>query len=180
MGVAGSGKSVVGARFAAAMRLPFLEGDQLHPPANVARMAAGIPLTDDDRRGWLGAIAQQLRDARARGEGLVVACSALKRRYRDVLRAGDATVQFIHLTGTRTLLAERLSHRTGHFMPAALLDSQLETLEVPDPDEGAWSIDIADPVDVIVSRLVARAATAATAAAAAADRQGGGSGLDRA
>ncbi|MEP7383039.1 MAG: gluconokinase [Gemmatimonadota bacterium] len=154
MGVSGAGKSAVGEAFAQAVGLRFVEGDKFHPPENVARMASGIPLTDDDRRGWLAAIAQELREACDRGEGIVVTCSALKRRYRDVLRGGAPDVRFIYLAGSRTLLADRMSHRTGHFMPAALLDSQLETLEPPDADEGAWTINIDAPVDAIVARLV--------------------------
>ncbi len=161
MGVSGAGKSAVGEAFAQALGLHFVEGDKLHPPGNVARMAAGIPLTDDDRRGWLAAIAQKLSDARDRREGIVVACSALKRRYRDVLRGAAPDVRFISLAGSRTLLADRMSHRTGHFMPSALLDSQLATLEPPDANEGAWTIDIEAPVDAIVERLVALASTQA-------------------
>lgn len=156
MGVSGAGKSVVGERFAQALDLPFLEGDELHPAENVARMSAGIPLTDDDRQGWLETIAARIREARDRQQGVVVACSALKRRYRDVLRTGDPDVLFIYLAGSRPLLAERLEHRAGHFMPATLLASQFEALEEPDADERAWIVDVSPPVDVIVARLVAR------------------------
>src|SRR5207249_5745573 len=112
MGVSGSGKTTIGARFARALDLEFVEGDDLHPAENVRRMAAGIPLTDDDRRPWLLAIAGQLRDARGAGVGLVVACSALKRSYRDLLRSvGAADVRFVYLKGTRAILAERLANR---------------------------------------------------------------------
>jgi len=159
MGVAGSGKSTIGAMFARALHLAFLEGDDLHPAQNVERMAAGTPLTDEDRRPWLLAIAGQLRDARRAGMGLVVACSALKRSYRDLLRSvGAADVRFVHLTGTRAILAERLANRRGHYMPAALLDSQLATLEGPAPDEHAWVCDISQPPEAVVADLVKRAA----------------------
>src|SRR5262245_14366788 len=124
MGVAGSGKTTIGARFARARDLPFVEGDDLHPAENVRRMAAGVPLTDDDRRPWLLVIAARLREARDDRRGLVVACSALKRSYRDLLRTeGAADVRFIFLHGTTPILEERLVARRGHFMPASLLDS---------------------------------------------------------
>ncbi len=169
MGVSGAGKTAVGERFADALKLPFVEGDALHPPENIARMSAGIPLTDDDRRGWLQTIATRLRDARERDEGLVVACSALKRRYRDLLREADPAVRFIYLAGARSLLGERLSHRTGHFMPSALLDSQFEALEAPGADEGAWTVDISAPIDTIVLQLLARVERVRTGDAPAPD-----------
>jgi gluconokinase len=158
MGVCGAGKSLIGAKLARELRVEFVEGDALHPPENVKRMAAGIPLTDDDRHGWLLAIAARLRGAKQASVGLVVSCSALKRRYRDLLRsAGDPSVRFIYLRGARELLAERMTSRRGHFMPPSLLDSQLATLEEPTPDEGAWVCDISNPPDAIVADLVARA-----------------------
>lgn len=157
MGVAASGKSTIGAGLARALDVPFIDGDDLHPAANVERMAAGIPLTDEDRRPWLRAIAARLRDAKRVGQGLVVACSALKRPYRDLLRtAGDAAVRFVYLKGNRTLLAERMTQRRGHYMPAALLDSQLAALEEPAPDEDAWVCEIGATPDAIVAELVAR------------------------
>ena len=160
MGVCGAGKSLIGAKLARELDVEFVEGDALHPPENVRRMAAGIPLTDDDRHGWLLAIATRLRDAKRAGVGLVVSCSALKRRYRDLLRsAGDAEVRFVHLAGTRELLAERLATRRGHFMPPSLLESQLATLEEPSPDERAWVCNISETPDAIVADLVARAAS---------------------
>jgi gluconokinase len=155
MGVSGSGKSLIGALLARALDLEFVEGDTYHSPANVARMSAGIPLTDEDRQAWLAAIATRLDAARA-GSGLVASCSALKRSYRDVLRAGRAGVQFVYLAGTRALLEQRLAGRRGHFMPSSLLDSQLAILEAPAPDEHAWVCDIAEPPEVIVAHLVAR------------------------
>ena len=153
MGVSGAGKSLIGASLARALGLEFVEGDAYHPPENVARMSAGIPLTDDDRQVWLAALATRLAAARA-DTGLVVSCSALKRRYRDVLRAGTADVQFVYLAGTRSLLEQRLAGRRGHFMPSSLLDSQLAILEPPAPDEEAWVCDISEAPDVIVARLV--------------------------
>jgi gluconokinase len=159
MGVCGAGKSLIGDRFARALGISFVEGDGLHSPGNVARMSAGIPLTDDDRTIWLAAIATRLGDAQRAGAGLVVSCSALKRRYRDVLRAGAAAVQFVYLQGTRDRLEQRLSGRRGHFMSSTLLDSQLAILEPPSPDEHAWVCDIDDAPDAIVAGLVARSRT---------------------
>ena len=157
MGVCGSGKSLIGAQLARALHIEFVEGDGLHPPENVHRMAAGIPLTDDDRRGWLIAIAARLRDAKRAGIGLVVSCSALKRSYRDLLRSvGAADVRFVYLAGSRALLAERMANRRGHFMPASLLESQLAILEEPSPDEGAWLCDIRQAPHAIVADLVTR------------------------
>lgn len=155
MGVCGAGKSLIGGLVARAFGIEFVEGDADHPPENVARMSAGIPLDDEDRRTWLAAIATRLEAARA-GSGLVVSCSALKRGYRDVLRAGSADVQFVYLEGTREQLEQRLAGRPGHFMPASLLDSQLAILEPPSPDEHAWVCDIGVPPEMIVAGLVAR------------------------
>ena len=157
MGVSGSGKSLVGSLLARALGIAFVEGDTLHSADNVARMSAGIPLTDDDRQGWLAAIASRLDTARRAGLGIVVSCSALKRRYRDVLRAGEADVQFVYLAGSRAVIEQRLAGRQGHFMPASLLDSQFAILEPPSPDEQAWVCDITEPPDAIVASLVARA-----------------------
>jgi len=158
MGVAGSGTSLIGARLARELHVEFVEGDDLHPPENVRRMAAGIPLTDDDRKGWLMAIAARLREAQREGVGLVASCSALKRSYRDLLRSGAATLQFVYLAGSRALLAERMANRRGHFMPPSLLESQLAILEEPSPDEHAWVCDIRQAPDAIVADLVRRAA----------------------
>ena len=159
MGVSGSGKTTIGARLARALGSEFVEGDDLHPPENVKRMTAGIPLTDDDRRGWLLAIAARLREAKRARIGLVVSCSALKRSYRDLLRSGGAAdVRFVYLAGNRALLTERMAKRRGHFMPPALLESQLATLEAPSPDEQAWVCDIREAPEAIVADLVSRAA----------------------
>ena len=157
MGVSGSGKSLVGAKLARELDIEFVEGDGLHPPDNVKRMAAGMPLTDDDRRGWLSAIAARLREAKRARIGLVVSCSALKRSYRDLLRSvGETEVRFVYLAGSRALLAERLAQRRSHFMPPSLLESQLSILEEPSPDEGAWVCDIRQAPDAIVADLVKR------------------------
>jgi gluconokinase len=155
MGVSGSGKSVIGALLARALGIEFVEGDACHSPENVARMSAGIPLTDEDRQAWLATIATRLDAARA-GLGLVVSCSALKRPYRDVLRAARNDVQFVYLEGARAVLEQRLAGRHGHFMPSSMLDSQLAILEPPVPDEHAWLCDIGEPPEVIVAHLVAR------------------------
>jgi gluconokinase len=159
MGVSGSGKSLIGAMFARALDVEFVEGDDLHPPDNVERMAAGIPLTDNDRQGWLMAIAARLREAKRAGVGLVVSCSALKRIYRDLVRSvAAADVRFVYLAGSRELLAERMASRRGHFMPPSLLESQLAILEEPSPDEHAWVCDIRKTPDQIIADLVRRAA----------------------
>jgi len=159
MGVCGSGKSLIGAMLARELDIVFVDGDDLHPPDNVNRMAAGIPLTDADRHGWLLAIGARLREAKRAGVGLVAACSALKRSYRDLLRSvGAADVRFVYLAGSRPLLAERMATRRGHFMPGSLLDSQLATLEEPSPEERAWVCDITQAPHAIVADLVARSA----------------------
>ena len=148
MGVCGCGKSAVGEQFAQSLALRFVEGDTLHPPGNIERMARGVPLTDADRAGWLDAVAGVLADA----DGVVVACSALRRRYRDRLRAAAPDLRFVHLHGDRALLEQRLRDRRGHYMPAALLQSQLDTLEPPQADEAAVSLDIAQPLAALVAQ----------------------------
>jgi gluconokinase len=147
MGVAGCGKSTLGAALARALGARFVEGDALHPPQNVARMAAGEPLTDEHRAGWLNALAGELAASRARGEPVVLACSALKRRYRDVLRRGAPELSLVFLHGREGLLRERIAARRGHYMPASLLPSQLEALEPPGEGEAAVHIDIASAAD---------------------------------
>jgi gluconokinase len=165
MGVAGSGKSRVGDALARALGVAFIEGDDFHPPENVRRMAAGIPLTDDDRAGWLRALAARIREAHDAGVGVVVACSALKRAYRDLLReqSGVRDLRFILLRGEEALIAGRLASRQGHFMPASLLASQFATLEPPAPDEAAWVVDVMESPESIVAALVARAGGGADA-----------------
>jgi carbohydrate kinase (thermoresistant glucokinase family) len=154
MGVSGCGKSTVGRGIAAALGLHFVEGDELHSAENVARMAAGIPLTDADRHGWLQAVGDQLGSATARAHGVVVSCSALKRAYRDRLRAAAPDTRFIHLHGAPELLAARMQSRQGHYMPATLLQSQLDTLEPPGADERALTLDIAADVAAQVRAAV--------------------------
>lgn len=149
MGVSGCGKSTVGRLIAQALPRPYLEGDAFHPPENVARMAAGTPLTDADRQGWLHALAGELAAAQRSGSGAVLACSALKRSYRDVLRSGMPDLAFVHLQGSRELLEARMAQRSGHYMPASLLQSQLATLEPPQADERAVTLDIATGPDAL-------------------------------
>ena len=153
MGVSGCGKSTVGEQLARALHLPFLEGDSLHPPRNVALMAAGTPLTDDDRAGWLDTIAARLA-ALPDDAGMVVSCSALKRIYRDRLRRAAPDVRFVHLHGTPALLAERLQQRQHLYMPPTLLDSQLATLEMPSADEQVIALNIAEPVAQLVQQAL--------------------------
>ena len=152
MGVSGCGKSTVGQRLAQRIGVPFLEGDSLHPPRNVALMAAGTPLTDEDRAGWLDTIATRLSSLGPE-EGLVVSCSALKRAYRDRLRLATPDLRFVHLHGDRALLAERLQARRHDYMPPTLLDSQLRTLEIPTSDEAVLTLDIAQPLEQLVAHI---------------------------
>ncbi|MEX2154838.1 MAG: gluconokinase [Gemmatimonadaceae bacterium] len=157
MGVSGSGKSLIGAALARALDVDFVEGDEYHTAENVARMASGVALTDADRAGWLRALAARIRAAKDAGTGMVMTCSALKRSYRDVLRAEAPELQFIFLQGPRALIAERLSGRRGHYMPPSLLESQLTTLEEPSPDEHAWVCDIRESPQDLVAALLTRA-----------------------
>jgi gluconokinase len=159
MGVSGCGKSTVGRALAAALGVDFVEGDEWHPPRNVALMAAGTPLTDDDRREWLHALAGRLGAAHAAGHGLVLSCSALRRGYRDLLRAGAPGLRFVFLHGSPALLAERLHARAGHYMPPSLLRSQLDTLEAPAADEAAISLDISQPPAQLVAEALRRLET---------------------
>jgi carbohydrate kinase (thermoresistant glucokinase family) len=140
MGVASCGKTTLGEALAAHFGVSFVEGDKLHSPESVAKMSAGIPLTDEDRWPWLGRVG----DALAGNATCIASCSALKRSYRDAIRAhAKRDVAFVHLHGTREVLAARIAGRKGHFMPASLLDSQLKTLEMPGADETSVTIDVA-------------------------------------
>jgi carbohydrate kinase (thermoresistant glucokinase family) len=152
MGVSGAGKSTVGAILADALKRPLMEGDSLHPPANIEKMSKGIPLNDDDRLPWLKAIAARINDARRAGQPIIVACSALKRSYREILEDGHDDVGFVYLKGTKDQLAARMATRKGHFMPPGLLDSQLATLQEPTSDEPSIVVAIdAAPDDIVTS-----------------------------
>ncbi len=159
MGVAGCGKSSVGQALAARLGAVYLEGDAFHSPDNIAKMSRGEPLSDSDRAPWLDAVGAAIAAA---GPAAVASCSALRRAYRDRLRAAAAgPLVFVHLTGSREVIAARMMARAGHFMPASLLDSQFSTLEPPGPDEDALSVDIdcglGELVDAICAGLDARA-----------------------
>jgi gluconokinase len=159
MGVSGSGKSTVGAALAQRLRVPFADGDDLHPPANIAKMTAGHPLDDDDRYPWLEAIGQWLADHH---DGGVMSCSALKRKYRDQMRRHCPDVEFLHLSGSPEVISKRQASRPGHFMPASLLQSQFATLEPLDPDERGIAIDVDQNIDSIVDNYVELSATRTT------------------
>lgn len=150
MGVAGCGKTSVGLKLAISLGVAFTDGDDLHPAVNKAKMASGTPLNDEDRWPWLELVGQTL----AHESGAVVACSALKRVYRDRIREAAPDTVFVHLTGTRELLWERISSRQNHFMPPALLDSQLAILEQLGPDERGMTLDIADSVENLVQHAL--------------------------
>jgi gluconokinase len=158
MGVSGCGKSTVGQELATALAVPFIEGDQYHPAANVAKMSAGVPLTDDDRAEWLRALQAQIRTAREQGTGLVLSCSALKRRYRDLLREADPALRFAHLSGTREVIEARMQSRVGHYMPLSLLDSQLRDLEALQAGEAGITLDIGGAPYQLVARILASTA----------------------
>lgn len=154
MGVSGAGKTTVGIALAAALDVPFVDADDLHSGEAREKMARGEPLTDDDRWPWLARVAARLADPAH--PATVIACSALKRVYRDALRAERPDIAFIHLTGTRGRVAERLHHRAGHFMPSALLESQLQTLEPLQPDELGAAVSVeGDPGEVTRDAIAA-------------------------
>ena len=153
MGVSGSGKSTVGAALADRWRVPFEDADDLHPPANIDKMSRGEALDDHDRWPWLERVGEWLA---AHEQGGVIACSALRRRYRDQLRQHCPRVGFLHLTGGRALIERRQATRSGHFMPASLLTSQLETLEPLAPDERGVVVEVDGTVDEIVEDYLAR------------------------
>ncbi|MBX9395811.1 gluconokinase [Streptomyces sp. TRM72054] len=153
MGVAGTGKTTIGPLLAARLGVPYAEGDDFHPQANIAKMSAGIPLDDADRWPWLDAIGAWAHGRT--GLGGVVSSSALKRSYRDRLRAAAPGIVFVHLTGDRELIEDRMAHRQGHFMPTALLDSQFATLQPLQADETGVAVDVAGTPEEITARAVA-------------------------
>ena len=156
MGVSGSGKSTIAEKMAKHLGWRYEDGDKFHPASNVAKMSAGHPLTDEDRWPWLQAIADEIARACKAGEHVVIACSALKRSYRDVLVHGRDDVRIIYLRGTQELIAGRLTGRKGHFMPPGLLASQFKTLEPPDPDEHPLTVSIDASVEEIIDDIAGR------------------------
>lgn len=160
MGVSGSGKSLVGEAVAADLGLVFVEGDALHPKANIEKMSMGIALTDADRFPWLDKIGREIATSLAAGEGIVVSCSALKGIYRDRLRRfAEGRVIFLFLKGSQEVLAPRMALRKGHFMPASLLASQLATLEDPSAESGVITIDIGGTPDTVVAEAIRKVHT---------------------
>ncbi len=153
MGVAGAGKSTVGAAVAKALGAAYFDGDDLHPRANIQKMSEGIPLDDEDRAPWLRKVGETLAQA---SEPTLVGCSALKRRYRDLIRelAGERTL-FLFLSGSREIIKDRMARREGHYMPLSLLDSQFRDLEPPESDENAIVVDIDQPLDRLLDEIVA-------------------------
>ena len=155
MGVSGSGKSTVARAVQERLGWEFAEGDDFHPPENVKKMSEGTPLTDADRCGWLESLAEWTAERDARGEPTLIACSALRKAYRDVLRRGGEGTFFVHATGDKHMLLDRMNAR-DHFMPPTLLESQLDTLEPLQPDEHGMDVDPALPVEQIVAAVLAR------------------------
>lgn len=155
MGVAGAGKTTVGRALARALGWPFYDGDDFHPPANVEKMRRGIPLTDTDRRPWLESLQALIRKHLLAGRPAIIACSALKRSYRDVLRRAGEGVQFVYLAAHYETIQQRLKARSGHFFDPALLQSQFDDLEPPEPEE-ALIVDASQPIDALVREVIAR------------------------
>ena len=156
MGVSGSGKSTIAARLAERLGWTFEDADRFHPASNVAKMSAGQPLTDEDRWPWLQAIADEIDRVSRDGGHVVIACSALKRAYRDLLVHGRDDVRIVFLSGSQPLIADRLAQRKGHFMPPGLLDSQFKTLEPPQTNEHPIIVSIDAPVETIIQNIVAQ------------------------
>lgn len=167
MGVSGSGKTTIGERLAERLGWTFEDGDSFHPPSNIEKMRSGHALTDADREPWLRAIADEIDRQVASGRQLVIACSALKRRYRDILVHGRDDIHIVYLDGDEDLIARRLAGRRGHFMPPDLLGSQFRTLEKPTTDEHAITVDINAPVERIVDAILDRLAAEGLIASAA-------------
>ena len=162
MGVSGSGKSTIAAALAERLQWTFEDGDRFHPKSNVAKMSAGHPLTDEDRLPWLQAIADEIDRVCTAGGHVVMACSALKRVYRDILVHGRNDIRIVFLNGSQALIADRLAKRKNHFMPPGLLDSQFKTLEPPQADERPFTVPIDAPVQTIVDNIAAQVATQST------------------
>ncbi len=156
MGVASSGKTSLGERLAGQLGWPFRDADSFHPPENVAKMAGGTPLNDEDRKPWLAAIAAWIDDLRASGGHGIVTCSALKRAYRRVIVGDRADVALVYLRGSRALIGERMAQRQHHFMPTVLLDSQFATLEEPGEDERPLVVSVESSKDAIVADVLTR------------------------
>ncbi|HXL64530.1 MAG TPA: gluconokinase [Xanthobacteraceae bacterium] len=154
MGVSGSGKSTIAEELSARLGWPFEEGDSLHPEANIAKMHAGIPLTDADRLPWLERVAAWIDRQRAKKEPGIIACSALKHAYRQIIIGDRPEVRLVYLRGGRDLIAEHLAGRHGHFMPPELLRSQIDTLEEPDPSEDPLTVDVGPPAAQVADEII--------------------------
>ncbi|WP_331375852.1 gluconokinase [Sinorhizobium chiapasense] len=154
MGVAGCGKSSVGAAITALYQGRLIEGDAFHPAANIAKMSAGVPLTDEDRHGWLCRLSEEVAAVIAAGERPVLTCSALRKSYRDLLRQGEPGLAFVFLDLARDLAFERVATRPGHFMPASLIESQYRTLEPPHQEQLTLAVDASLPLEAIVEQAV--------------------------
>ena len=154
MGVASSGKTSLGERLAGELGWPFRDADSFHPPENVAKMSSGTPLTDEDRKPWLGAIAAWIDDLRSAGRHGIVTCSALKKAYRDVIIGDRPDVALVYLKGSRELIGRRMAARQHHFMPPALLDSQFATLQEPGPEERPFVVSVEASKDAIVRDVI--------------------------
>jgi ribose 5-phosphate isomerase A len=162
MGISGSGKSTIAEILAARLGWTFQEGDNLHPEANVAKMHAGVPLTDDDRKPWLERVAAWIDGQRARKQPGIVTCSALKRSYRDIVIGDRPEVRLVYLRGGRDVIAEHLAGRHGHFMPASLLQSQIDTLEEPGPDEDPLTVDVGPSAETVAEKIIRLLGASAT------------------
>jgi carbohydrate kinase (thermoresistant glucokinase family) len=155
MGISGCGKSTIGGLLAQRMGMRFVEGDSYHPPENVAKMAAGNALNDDDRLPWLHSMAADIKQWSEKGVPAVLSCSALKKSYRSILSGGSVSVRLIHLHGKADIVRSRMQLRRNHFMPASLVESQLATLEIPDVEENVLTLDISDSPVIIVNAIIA-------------------------